>query len=405
VGLLGSSVVVATVVLASQLPGSAPTGEPRRSERHLEDVGDRPPEGRWLVQGSGEVTVLGAGGAPSRTWAVEGFWASDISPDGSLIVGVGSEFVTVSGQPGTTDGVSLSPGRDLVIGDIESGELSAVARAADNESFGQPVWSPDGERILYSMAAWQFDIAPGAGHPGQPIGDTICVLRIGDGSNACFGDTLTDARSYAWSPDGSRAIVSDGQRVSLLSPDTGDVSTVVDITSPGQFRDGLLAAGLGEGVVVLDLSWSPSGEYLAGGLSTTTRYSVPVVFRLDGSIAAFGQPNGNDQHVTWSPTEDLLAYSVGEWEPGSVGTGWAVHLLDPSSGATVLNWAVTGDDPRVFDMFFSPSGRWLALVGTPWRAVDGIRLVDLSSPQAAIVVRVVSKGEFVPLIDWGPEAS
>jgi WD40 repeat protein len=344
-------------------------------------------------------------GEPPRTWEVEGLWASDISADGSRIVGVRYEFVTVSGEAGTTGGISLSPGRELVVGDIETGELTVVARAAAHESFGTLAWSPDGDRILYSLAGWRSDIAPGGGPPGELITDTICVLTIADGSTSCFADEVNDARSVAWSPDGSRVIVSDGQRVHLLHTDSGEVSTVVHIKSPGEFRDGVLAAGLGEAVVLLDLSWSPSGDYVAGSLSTTTRYSVPVVFRLDGGIAAFGEANGDDQHVAWSPTEDLVAYSVGTYTPGSVGSGWAVHLLDPSTRVTTELWRVTGDDPRVFGIFFSPSGRWLALVGTPWRAVDDIRLVDVSSPEVAIVVQVVSEGEFVSLIDWGPAAA
>jgi WD40 repeat protein len=354
------------------------------------------------VQGSGEVTVVGADDEPLRAWELEGFWASDLSPDGSLVVGVGSELVTVSGEPGTTDGISLSPGRELLVGEIETGELSTVAIAAGNESFGTPVWSPDGGRILYSRAAWKSDIAPGAGHPDELITETICILGLSDGSMECFADQVTDPRSYAWSPDGSRVIVSEGQRVLLLHPDTAEASVVLDITGPGEFREGVLAAGHGESVVLLDLSWSPSGEYVAGSLSTMTGYAVPVVFRLDGSIVAFGEPNGYDQHVMWSPTEDLLAYTVGEYEPGSVGTGWAVHILDPSSGAIVLDRAVSGDDPRVFEMLFSPSGRWLALVGTPWHGMDEIRLVDLSNPEAAIAIPVESGGEFVPLIDWAP---
>lgn len=407
VGLLGTTVVVALTFALRDPGSSAVTGAPERSSRsgrYLEDAADRPPEGRWLVQqGSGEIAVVGVD-PPPRTWEVEGLWASDLSADGSRIVGLRYEFVTVSGQAGTTDGISLSPARELVVGDVETGELSVVATAADNESFGTPVWSPDGERILFSLAAWSSDIAPGAGHPGEPVMDTICILRIADGSKSCFADELTDARSFAWSPDGSRVIVSDGQWMRLLHPDTGEVSVVVDITAPSAFRDGVLAAGHGEGVVLLDLSWSPSGEYVAGRLSTTTRYSIPVVLRLDGSIAALGQPNGDDQHVVWSPTEDLVAYSVGTYTPGSVGSGWAVHLLDPSTGATTELWAVTGEDPRVFDMFFSPSGRWLALVGTPSGAVDDIRLVDVSGPEAAVVVSVVSEGAFVPLVDWGPAA-
>jgi Tol biopolymer transport system component len=365
-------------------------------------VADGLPEGRWLVQqGSGEVAVVGAD-EPPRTWEVEGLWASDISDDGSRIVGLRYEFVTVSGEPGTDDGISLSPARELVVGDIETSELSVVARAAGNESFGTPAWSPDGDRILYSLAAWQIDITQGGGPPGELITDTTCVLTIADGSTSCFADEVTDARSFAWSPEGSRVIVSDGQRVRLLHPDTRDVSVVVNITTPGEFRDEVLAAGLGETIGLLDLSWSPSGEYVAGSLSTTTSHSVPVAFRLDGSIAALGEPNGYFQHVVWSPTEDLVVYSVGTYTPGSVGSGWAVHLLDPSTGTATELWRVTGDDPRVFDIFFSPSGRWLALVGTPWRAVDDIRIVDVSSPEAAIVVQVVSEGEFVPLIDWGP---
>lgn len=370
-----------------------------RPARDLEDVAARLPEGRWLVQrGSGEVAVVGADVDPTRTWEVEGLWASDLSPDGSRIVAVHSEFVTVSGEAGTTDGVSLSAGRELVVGDIETGDLAVVAKAAADESFGTPMWSPDGERIVYSLAAWRSEIAPGAGHPGELVTDTICILTIGDGSKACFADDLTDARSFAWSPDGTLVIVSDGRRVRLLNPDTAEVSVVVDVTS-GAFRDGLLAAGLGEGVVLLDLIWSPSGEYVAGSLSTTTRYSAPVVFTLDGSIAALGEPNGNDQHVVWSPTEYLVAYTVGERETGSAGTGWAVHLLDPSTGALNEPWRATGDDPGVFELFFSPSGRWLALVGTPWRALDEIRLIDVLNRETANVLSVASDGEFVPLID------
>lgn len=373
-----------------------------RAARYLENIAARLPEGRWLLQGgSRDVAVIGAGGDSARTWEVEGLWASDISPDGSRVVGVRFEFVTVSGEAGTTDGISLSPGRELVVADIETGDLVVVEAAADNESFRTPIWSPDGERIVYSLAAWKSEIAPRAGYPGGLVTDTICILTIGEGSAACFADDLTDARSFAWSPDGSRVIVSDGQRVHLLHPDSGARSVVVDIRSAGAFRDGVLAAGLGEGVVLLDLSWSPSGEYVAGSLSTTIGSSVPIVFRLDGTIAALGEPNGYDQHVLWSPTEDLVAYSVGEYETGSVGRGWAVHLLDPSTGATTELWRVTGEDPRVFDLFFSPSGRWLALVGTPWGGVDEIRLVDVSSPEAAIVLSVASDGEFVPLIDWG----
>ena len=373
-----------------------------RAARDLEDVAARLPEGRWLVQrGSHEVAVVGADDGPTRTWEVEGLWASDLSPDGSRIVGVRSEFVTVSGEAGTTDGVSLSPGRELVVGDIETGGLTTVAKAADNESFDTPIWSPDGERIVYSLAAWGSEIATGSGHPGEPVTETICVLTIGGGSTACFPEELTDPRSFAWSPDGSRVIVSDGRSVRLLQPDTGAVSLVVDVASGEAFRDGLLAAGLGEGVGLLDLSWSSSGEYVAGSLSTTTGYSVPVVFRLDGRIAALGESNLGDQHVLWSPTKDLVAYSVGEYETGSVGRGWAVHLLDPSVGVTTELWSVTGEDPRVFDLFFSPSGRWLALVGTPWSRVDEVRLVDVSNLDTAVVVEVVSDGEFVPLIDWG----
>lgn len=107
-----------------------------------------------MQQGSGEVAVVGAD-EPPRTWEVEGLWASDISADGSRIVGLRYEFVTVSGEPGTDDGISLSPARELVVGDVETGELSVVAQAAGNESFGTPAWSPDGDRILYSLAAWQ----------------------------------------------------------------------------------------------------------------------------------------------------------------------------------------------------------------------------------------------------------
>jgi Tol biopolymer transport system component len=221
VGLFGSSVVVAVVLALPRDPGSpVATGvtEPsHRAARDLEDVAARLPEGRWLVQrGSHEVAVVGADDGPTRTWEIEGLWASDLSPDGSRIVAVRSEFITVSGEAGTTDGVSLSPGRELVIGDVETGDLAVVARAADNESLGTPIWSPDGERIAYSLASWKSEIAPGAGHPGELVTDTICVLSIGDGSNVCFAD-LNDVRSFAWSPDGSRVIVSDGQRVHLVS--------------------------------------------------------------------------------------------------------------------------------------------------------------------------------------------
>lgn len=118
--------------------------------------------------------------------------------------------------------VSWSPdGRQLAWASVKGvflgtadGKRQQRIYAADIDAPGEPLWPPDGSRLLVHQAA----LPPGA---TDPIGDlrTRFVLFDAEGKELARWMARDRAETVAWSPDGKRIAWTDGSSVVVTDAD------------------------------------------------------------------------------------------------------------------------------------------------------------------------------------------
>jgi serine/threonine protein kinase len=147
-------------------------------------------------------------------------------------------------------------------------------------------------------------------------GSATIFLREPSGVEVAITDPAEDASCPSISPD--------GDRVAYLAQDP-DEGTVLRVVS----RAGGQPVTLASGVEASEFpSWSPDGRHLAFAAGSPIR--VWVVSAAGGEPREL-TPDGGD-YPSWSPTRDLIAYSV--WTQDS----------DPNQGAWVV--PANGGSPR-----------------------------------------------------------
>jgi len=189
------------------------------------------------------------------------------SPDGKRLV-----YVTDNGS---------APSQRLVIRAVGQGSPEEVLLELPREagSVGAVAWAPTGDRIALAYGAEPRGVG---GVP--PGGDVRYVAGIASASGGRF--ELVKGRPRAlgcmprWSPDGSTLAVSRccaedvGVDPALVPPSGVDLLSV-----QGGIRVRELTV---DALVNLDLTWSPSGEWLAWAADYGDRQEVTVA-RADGS--------------------------------------------------------------------------------------------------------------------------
>ena len=239
-------------------------------------------------------------------------------------------------------------------------------------------WSLDGERIVYRFAVRDSS--------GSTISNELWVTEV-DGSNA---RRITDKypRWFGWSPDGERVAytVLNGNKIELwvAEKDGSDSRRLVDDVDPGWVwsPDGeriaytvqrelwmvgvdgsdarMLAHYIESGDWSPDRAWSPDGERIAYTVakrdSSGSRLAEELwVVGVDGSG---GHQLTEDfaYHWKWSPDGKHIAYESRTWEYGKwLGTGLWVADAD-GSGPRRL----TGDVADSWKWRWSPDGERIA---------------------------------------------
>jgi Tol biopolymer transport system component len=169
-------------------------------------------------------------------------------------------------------------------------------------------WSPDGTRIAYSARTARPGAATGCAGDGVQNGD-FCSSRIFvapvDGSGARqIGDSTLDARSPAWSPDGSKIAFGGGNATS------GIRLYVMDADG----RNGRQVGDIGgTDWAFMRVDWNHDGTKLVGQASATNNLSQWDMWEInaDGSGATdVGDPtNGADDIIpSWAPDRDSAAW-------------------------------------------------------------------------------------------------
>ena len=343
------------------------------------------PEGRLVVQVNSGIEVLGHGESRSVSPGGERIIAYDLAPDGSRVLA--ASYVTEPTHYTRED--------QLLTIDTVSGERTPLVRASPTEDLGPAMWSPDGSEVAYRLSTLSVD--PATEHPGEPTAQTICVVDVVTLGSRCSPD-LGTVDGFSWSPDGQRLVV-DGVGgdlpLRILDLSTGQVS---DFASP---HDPQLVAALGgqppDSFVFAE--WSPSGRYVA----TLAHLRAEAIFDADGRFVMLGHETTEfSEVIAWSPAQDLLAYAIGR-PPYAITD---LYALDPTTGEDRMLFSTGRGEhaPIVFDLAWSPSGRWLAVavVERTLYLEKSLLIIDVTGevPKSVIKLAAADGGEV--LVGWGP---
>ena len=247
-------------------------------------------------------------------------------------------------------------------------------------------WSPD-QRYLasagYDQVITLWDLETGRaervfkGHSGR----IWSLVFSPDGKSLLSAGLDTTARVWDVASGRQLRVLTNGDGVwqALFSPD-GQVIATAAINGGGRLWDARSGAVVSERLdhdqAVLTIAFSPDGRRLAcagGGwaLDNDADTTVSVIDRSgDGDrVRRFKAHRQTIHHVRFSPDGSLLATASAD------GTAklWNVH-----TGAEIRSFQRDSQFQSIFDVDFSPDGRWLALSGMGWN-VGSARIFEVAT--------------------------
>jgi Tol biopolymer transport system component len=186
--------------------------------------------------------------------------------------------------------------------------------------FAMPDWSPDDKQLVYC-------------HDDDGVQGTIGVM----GADGTGGSRVCDGSWPRWSPDGSAIAHTMGNSIRVLDLLTEEVRVVVDgfPQRPGSF------------------DWSRDGRRLAFFVRTVAGgprelYIVPAGEIAQNLKPRYARPGMVGGHVTWSPDDKQLAFTIDS----------QIHVMDVAGDKPPR--LIPGQTERSRDPAWSPDGKWIA---------------------------------------------
>jgi Tol biopolymer transport system component len=310
-----------------------------------------PVEGRMLVNADSgptyddQIYSVAADGSEATQLTEEGRnWGARWSPDGSKIAYAGDHFNDITSH--TTFGghteiyTARSDGRDV----------QQVTNDTSDADDMQPVWSPDGQRLLFTS------------NRGGP---TDLWMANADGSGLTEIDlpnTIEYAESPAWSPDGAWIAFVGFPKNDTATPCTDGELFVV---RPGGSE---LRQLTDDGLYQQYPTWSPDGTRLAYVASDQSDYSWEVfTMAADGSdVRRLTDSPAYESAPLWSPDGQLITFVSDRLPDGSAPGG------DGGSPGPLSQYVMNADGSGVRELFDAVSLGMRsdvdAVTATDWRA-------------------------------------
>lgn len=231
-------------------------------------------------------------------------------------------------------------------------DVKEVTRATDRAALSPVAWSGDGQRFAYGTR------------------DGVWVHGLGDAKGARIADGGV-VTAVAWSAAADAIAYVDRGVLSTISPD-------------GRNRREIRLAGF-----VTAIAWAPGGDRLAAVVRMADGQGDRLMWTSrDGTIIRQIQWDPHGKRITalgWFP--DLLHLFVSLAAPGgdAATEWWSVRIAYPDFVR------MAGPDRPALDPALSPSGDWIAFVGTGNSAqqifgvrTDGTGLHPLSAPAGRV---------------------
>jgi TolB protein len=201
------------------------------------------------------------------------------SPDGARVIGSENSLAAKRLFVTNAEGAERR-----VLYELKSPEPCGVNTCP---TISRPVWSPQGDRIAFSVGAHMG--APGPTHLAliRPDGSDVTMLTSGDRHDGL----------PSWSPDGKRLVFRTvaGARTGL---------SIIDIE-----RGAITPLPTGSDYDTFP-AWSPRGDLISFTSKRDDDYEIYVI-RPDGTgLRRLTWTRGNDAHSEWSPDGEWIAFST-----------------------------------------------------------------------------------------------